>query len=39
MENVAQELLNLFLPKEIDWKRYKLEKVVEIEDDNISPFV
>ena len=39
MENVAQELLNLFLPKEIDWKRYKLEKVVEIEDNNISPFV
>ena len=39
MENVAQELLNLFLPKEIDWERYKLEKVLEIEDNNISPFV
>lgn len=39
MENVAQELLNLFLPKEIDWERYRLEKVLEVEDNNISPFV
>lgn len=39
MENIAEELLKLFLPKEIDWKRYKLEKVVETEDKNISPFV
>lgn len=39
MENVAQELLNLFLPKEINWERYRLEKVLEIEDNNISPFV
>ena len=39
MENIAEELLKLFLPSEIDWKRYKLEKVKEIKDDNISPFV
>ena len=39
MDNIWQELLRLFLPKEIDWKRYKLIKVDEIEDNNISPFV
>lgn len=39
MENIAEELLKLFLPKEIDWTRYRLEKVLEIEDNNISPFV
>ncbi|PID87422.1 hypothetical protein CSB07_01285 [Candidatus Gracilibacteria bacterium] len=39
MENIAQELLELFLPSEIDWKRYKLSKVEEIKDENISPFV
>ena len=36
---MIEELLKLFLPSEIDWKRYKLEKVVEINDENISPFV
>jgi hypothetical protein len=39
MEKMAEELLELFLPEEIDWKRYKLEKVLEIKDENISPFV
>ena len=39
MEKMAEELLKLFLPQEIDWKRYKLEKVLEIKDENISPFV
>ena len=39
MENIAADLLKLFLPKEIDWTRYRLEKVLEIEDNNISPFV
>jgi len=39
MKKMAEELLKLFLPSEIDWKRYKLEKVVEIKDENISPFV
>lgn len=36
---MAQELLELFLLKEVDRKRYKLSKVIEIEDWNISPFV
>lgn len=39
MEKMAEDLLKLFLPSEIDWKRYKLEKVEEIKDDTISPFV
>ena len=39
MDNIWQELLKYFLPTEIDWKRYKLIKVDEIEDNNISPFV
>lgn len=39
MEKMTEELLKLFLPSEIDWKRYKLEKVEEIKDKNISPFV
>jgi hypothetical protein len=39
MEKIAEDLLKLFLPSEIDWKRYKLEKVEEIKDENISPFV
>jgi len=39
MENVTQELLNLFLPQEIDWKRYRLMKVEKIKDGNISPFI
>ena len=39
MEKMTQELLELFLTKEINWKRYKLEKGVEIKDKYISPFV
>ena len=39
MEKIAEELLKLFLPSEIDRKKYKLEKVIEIKDENISPFV
>ena len=39
MEKMAEDLLKLFFPSEIDWKRYKVEKVVEIKDENISPFV
>ena len=39
MEKMAEELLKLFLPSEIDWNRYKLEKVVELKDENISSFV
>ena len=30
MEKMAEDLLKLFLPSEIDWKRYKVEKVVKI---------
>ena len=39
MENIYQEMLELFLPKEIDWSRYKLLKVERIKDETISPFV
>lgn len=39
MENIAEKLLKIFLPKEMDWKRYKLKKVLETEDNNIHPFV
>lgn len=39
MDNMALELLKLFLPPEIDWNRYKLVKTEEIKDNNISPFV
>ena len=39
MEKMAEDLLKIFLPSEIDWNRYKLAKVVEIKDTNISPFV
>lgn len=33
------ELLKIFFPKEIDWERYELIKVNEIDDTSLSPYI
>jgi hypothetical protein len=37
MFNLEQELLELYMP-DIDWTRYKIEKIEKIEDNTLHPF-